>query len=114
MYCPVAWCAETLIHYQLDSKLKDAEVYPVAKMVAKMLNKKYDINVKKTDKILDVPLLESRLGELDRERLLDKHIIEFLLGITTRMFTIEELGEWMNRATDKFNKNYEWWKHLEV
>lgn len=41
LYYPIAWCAETLLHYQICSYVTDA--------------------------ILDVPVLKQRLLEIDRE-----------------------------------------------
>lgn len=67
-------------------------------------------NVKKTDAILDVPVLKQRLLETDRQKLLDKEIIEYLLGISNNAFTLSELEVWMKRATKKYNDNYGWWK----
>lgn len=67
-------------------------------------------NVKKTDAILDVPVLKQRLLEIDRQKLLDKEIIEYLLGMSNNAFTLSELEVWMQRATKKYNDNYGWWK----
>lgn len=44
-----------------------------------------------TDAILDVPVLKQRLLETDRQKLLDKEIIEYLLGISNNAFTLSEL-----------------------
>lgn len=46
-------------------------------------------NVKKTDAILDVPVLKQRLLEIDRE------IIEYLLGMSNNAFTLSELEVWL-------------------
>lgn len=67
-------------------------------------------NVKKTDAILDVPVLKQRLLEIDRQKLLDREIIEYLLGMSNNAFTLSELEVWMKRATKKYNDNYGWWK----
>lgn len=67
-------------------------------------------NVKKTDAILDVPVLKQRLLEIDRQILLDREIIEYLLGMSNNAFTLSELEVWMKRATKKYNDNYGWWK----
>lgn len=67
-------------------------------------------NVKKTDAILDVPVLKQRLLKIDRQKLLDREIIEYLLGMSNNAFTLSELEVWMKRATKKYNDNYGWWK----
>ena len=51
LYYPVAWCAET---------------YTVPKQVKILLQSIAGKNVKKTDAILDVPVLKQRLLEIDR------------------------------------------------
>lgn len=110
LYYPVAWCAETLLHYQICSDITDAEVYPVPKRVRKFLEDIIGSNVKKTELILDKDLLEARLLELDRSNLLCKEIIEFMLGIADNAFTIGTLKKWMARAEEKYTANYGWWK----
>lgn len=95
LYYPVAWCAE---------------IYTVPKQVKILLQSIAGKNVKKTDAILDVPVLKQRLLEIDRQELLDKEIIEYLLGISNNAFTLSELEVWMQRATKKYNDNYGWWK----
>lgn len=62
------------------------------------------VDFKKIDAILDVPVLKQRLLEIDRE------IIEYLLGMSNNAFTLSELEVWMKRATKKYNDNYGWWK----
>ena len=110
LYYPVAWCAETLLHYQICSYVTDAEIYTVPKQVKILLQSIAGKNVKKTDAILDVPVLKQRLLEIDRQKLLDREIIEYLLGISNNAFTLSELEVWMKRATKKYNDNYGWWK----
>lgn len=48
LYYPIAWCAETLLHYQICSYVTDA--------------------------ILDVLVLKQRLLEIDRQKLLDREL----------------------------------------
>lgn len=55
-------------------------------------------------------MLKQRLLEIDRQKLLDKEIIEYLLGISNNAFTLSELEVWMQRATKKYNDNYGGWK----
>lgn len=110
LYCPIAWCAETLLHYQIRSYVTDAEIYTVPKQVKILLQSIAGKNVKKTDAILDVPVLKQRLLEIDRQILLDREIIEYLLGMSNNAFTLSELEVWMKRATKKYNDNYGWWK----
>ena len=100
----------TLLHYQICSYVTDAEIYTVPKQVKILLQSIAGKNVKKTDAILDVPVLKQRLLETDRQKLLDKEIIEYLLGISNNAFTLSELEVWMQRATKKYNDNYGWWK----
>lgn len=50
------------------------------------------------------------LLEIDRQILLDREIIEYLLGMSNNAFTLSELEVWMKRATKKYNDNYGWWK----
>lgn len=78
--------------------------YTVPKQVKILLQSIAGKNVKKTDAILDVPVLKQRLLEIDRE------IIEYLLGMSNNAFTLSELEVWMQRATKKYNDNYGWWK----
>lgn len=72
LYYPIAWCAETLLHYQICSYVTDAEIYTVPKQVKILLQSIAGKNVKKTDAILDVPVLKQRLLEIDRQKLLDR------------------------------------------
>ena len=110
LYYPVAWCAETLLHYQICSYVTDAEIYTVPKQVKILLQSIAGKNVKKTDAILDVPVLKQRLLETDRQKLLDREIIEYLLGMSNNAFTLSELEVWMKRATKKYNDYYGWGK----
>ena len=108
LYYPIAWCAETLLHYQIRSYVTDAEIYTVPKQVKILLQSIAGKNVKKTDAILNVPVLKQRLLEIDRQILLDREIIEYLLGMSNNAFTLSELEVWMKRATKKYNDNYGW------
>lgn len=92
------------------SYVTDAEIYTVPKQVKILLQSIAGKNVKKTDAILDVPVLKQRLLEIDRQKLLDREIIEYLLGMSNNAFTLSELEVWMQRATKKYNDNYGWWK----
>lgn len=110
LYYPVAWCAETILHYQLCTTLLDAEIYPVPKMVRKYLDNEYEINVKRTKEVLDIITLRKRLSELDLEKLLSRRIIEFLLELSETAYTIGELKPWMDLAKQKYEANLGWWK----
>lgn len=93
-----------------DVKKRYTEIYTVPKQVKILLQSIAGKNVKKTDAILDVPMLKQRLLEIDRQKLLDREIIEYLLGMSNNAFTLSELEVWMKRATKKYNDNYGWWK----
>lgn len=86
------------------TEISGVEIYTVPKQVKILLQSIAGKNVKKTDAILDVPVLKQRLLEIDRE------IIEYLLGMSNNAFTLSELEVWMKRATKKYNDNYGWWK----
>lgn len=92
------------------SYVTDAEIYTVLKQVKILLQSIAGKNVKKTDAILDVPVLKQRLLKIDRQKLLDREIIEYLLGMSNNAFTLSELEVWMKRATKKYNDNYGCWK----
>lgn len=68
-----------------DVKKRYTETYTVPKQVKILLQSIAGKNVKKTDAILDVPVLKQRLLEIDRE------IIEYLLGMSNNAFTLSEL-----------------------
>lgn len=67
------------------TEISGVEIYTVPKQVKILLQSIAGKNVKKTDAILDVPVLKQRLLEIDRE------IIEYLLGMSNNAFTLSEL-----------------------